>query len=128
MQERRLNRTMLLEEFYNYDGREDKLIAQDAYLSTLQCWFLYNEFDIYESLLITFEEKEQYAVCEGINKALSRIEEIMNDRFEEAEKLKETEFEVVYTHEEHKRISRLIFEDILKEVYEKQVSRYKKNN
>lgn len=128
MQERRLNRTMLLEEFYNYDGKEDKLIAQDAYLSTLQCWFLYNEFDIYESLLITFEEKEQYAVCEGINRALTRIESIMNDRFEEAEKLKETEFEVVYSHEEHRRISRLIFEDILKEIYEKQVSKYKESN
>jgi hypothetical protein len=52
----------------------------------------------------------------------------MNDRFEEAEKLKETEFEVTYTHEEHKRVSRLIFEDILKEVYEKQVSKYKESN
>ena len=119
---------MLLEEFYNYDGKEDRLIAQEAYLSTLHCWFLYNEFDIYESLLITFEQQEQYAICEGLNKALTRIESIMNNRFEEADALKETETEIVYSHQEHRRISRLIFEDILKEIYEKQVSKHQKDN
>lgn len=119
---------MLLEEFYNYDGKEDKLIAQEAYLSTLHCWFLYNEFDIYESLLITFEQREQYAICEGINKALSKIEEIMDNRFKESDNLKATSDEIVLTHEEHKRVSRLIFEDILREIYEKQISKHQKDN
>lgn len=119
---------MLLEEFYNYDGNRDKLSAEDVYLTTLQHWLIYNDFDIYESLLITFEQKENYVACEGIHRALRRIEQIMDQRFEEAEKIQETEEEVVYTHEEHKRISRLIFEDILKEIYEKQISKYQKDN
>jgi hypothetical protein len=119
---------MLLEEFYNYDGNRDKLSAEDVYLTTLQHWLIYNDFDIYESLLITFEQKENYIVCAGIRRALQRIEDTMDRRFEQAEKIRETEEEVVYTHEEHQRISRLIFEDILGEIYEKQISKYQKDN
>lgn len=119
---------MLLEEFYNYDGKKDTLKVEDVYLTTLQHWLIYNDFDIYESLLITFEEKENYIVCEGIHRALERIQDIMDTRFEQADKVKETETEVVYTHEEHQRISRLIFEDILKEIYEKQVSKRQKDS
>lgn len=119
---------MLLEEFYDYDGKRDGLLIEDVYLATLQNWLVHNDFDIYESLLITFEQKEDYIICEGINRALSKIEDITNNRFMQAEKVGETEEEVLYTHEEHLRVSRLIFEDVLKEIYEKQVSKYKKNN
>lgn len=119
---------MLLEEFYNYDGKQDELILDEVYLETLRSWFVYSDFDIYESLLKTFEDREEYLICEGINRALAKVEELMNNRFEEADKLDEDEEKVVYTHQEHVRISRLIFEDILKEIYEKQVNKYKKNN
>lgn len=119
---------MFIEDFYKYDGEETTEIAEAVYLTTLQSWLIYNEFSIYESLLITFEELEQYAICEGIHRALSRVEEIMDDRFSEANKLAETDESYTITHEEHQRISRLVFEDILKEIYEKQISKYKKNN
>lgn len=119
---------MLLEEFYNYKGKEDGLIVDEAYITTLKFWIMYNDFDIYESLIKTFEDREQYMICEGITRALAKVDDLMNNRFEEAEKLEETEEEAIYTHEEHVRVSRLIFEDILKEIYEKQASKYQKNN
>jgi len=119
---------MLLEEFYKYDASDDKLIAEYVYLHTLSCWIINSDFGIYESLIEYYEEQEQYAVCEGIHKALSKVDDIMAERFEQADKIKETESEVVYSMQEHSRVSALIFEDILKEIYEKQIGKHKKNN
>ena len=119
---------MFIEEFYNYNGEETADVADIVYVTTLQSWLIYNELSIYESLLITFEELEQYAICEGIHRALSKVEDVMDERFSEANKLAETDESYTITHEEHQRISRLVFEDILKEIYEKQISKYKKNN
>lgn len=119
---------MFIEEFYNYNGEETTEVADIVYVTTLQSWLIYNELSIYESLLITFEELEQYAICEGIHRALSKVEDVMDERFSEANKLAETDESYTITHEEHQRISRLVFEDILKEIYEKQISKYKKNN
>ena len=45
----------------------------------------------------------------------------MDKHFKEAEVLEEDEEQVLYTHDEHQRVSRLIFEDILKEIYERQI-------
>jgi regulator of sigma D len=119
---------MLLEEFYNYDASDDKLIAEYVYVHTLSCWIVNGDFDIYESLIDHYEKEEQYAVCEGIHKALSKIDDIMAVRFDEADKIQETEDKVVYSMQEHNRVSALIFEDILKEIYEKQINKYKTNN
>ena len=119
---------MLLEEFYNYDADEKKFIANYTYLHTLSCWIINNDFAIYQSLLDFYEQNEQYEVCEGIDRALRKIDEIMQHRFADAEKLDETDKEVVYSHEEHMRVSSLIFEDILKEIYEKQIDKYKENS
>jgi hypothetical protein len=52
----------------------------------------------------------------------------MAERFKDAEKLQESEDEVVYSHEEHQKVSRLVFEDIIKEIYEKQAGKYQKNS
>lgn len=119
---------MLLEEFYNYDADEKKFIGDYTYMHTLSCWLINNDFSIYESLLQFYEEKEQYEVCEGIDRALRKIDEIMKHRFADADKLDETENEVVYSHEEHMRVSALIFEDILKEIYERKIEHTKKDN
>jgi len=119
---------MLLEEFYKYDASNDKVIAEYVYVHTLSCWIINSDFNIYESLIEYYEDREQYAVCEGIHKALSKIDDIMASRFEEADKIKETENEVVYSMQEHTRVSALIFEDILKEIYGRQIDRIKGNN
>lgn len=119
---------MLLEEFYKYDASNDKLIAEYVYVHTLSCWIINSDFNIYESLMEYYEGQEQYAVCEGIHKALSKIDDIMASRFEEADKVKETEDEVIYSMQEHTRVSALIFEDILREIYEKQIDKLKKDN
>lgn len=119
---------MLLEEFYNYDASDDKLIAEYVYIHTLNCWIINSDFNIYEGLIEFYEEREQYAVCEGIHKALNKIDDIMSKRFEQADKLKETEEEVIYSLHEHTRVSGLIFEDIIREIYEKQIDKHKKNN
>lgn len=119
---------MLLEEFYNYDADDKKFIADYTYVHTLSCWLINNDFAIYESLLQFYEEQEQYEVCEGIDRALRRIDDIMQDRFADADKIKETDNEVVYSHEDHMRVSALIFEDILKEIYERKIEYAKKDN
>ena len=119
---------MFLEEFYNYNAKGDKLIAENMYLHTLTCWLFNNDFQVYENLLDYYEEREEYAVCDGIHRALSKIDDIMHNRFNDADKIEETENEITYTHEEHLRVSSLIFEDILKEIYEKQINKYKENN
>lgn len=119
---------MLLEEFYKYDASDDKFISEYVYLHTLSCWIINNDFNVYESLIEHYEEQEQYAVCEGIHRALSRIDEIMATRFEQADKIDETEIEALYSLQEHNRVSALIFEDIIKEIYEKQIDKRKKNN
>ena len=119
---------MLLEEFYKYDPTNDKLIAEYVYVHTLSCWIVNSDFNIYESLIEYYEAQEQFAVCEGIYTALEKIDEIMAKRFEQADKIKETEEGVVYSMQEHSRVSGLIFEDIIKEIYEKQINKHKKDN
>jgi hypothetical protein len=52
----------------------------------------------------------------------------MANRFEQADKIEETEDRAVHSMQEHTRISGLIFEDIIKEIYEKQINKYKENN
>jgi len=112
---------MLLEEFYSQDPKNHVKVAEAAYLVTLQYWMVYNQLEIYESMLRHYEEKEEYAICEGITRAIEKIEDTMDKRFQEAEALEEDEDQILYTHDEHQRVSRLIFEDILKEIYERQV-------
>lgn len=119
---------MLLEEFYKYNGQDDSVLTEAVYLGTLHSWLIYNDFVIYENIIKYFEEKEEYMVCEGIHRALSKIDDVMAERFKDAEKIRETDDEVVYSHEEHQRVSRLVFEDIIKEIYEKQVSKRKENS
>lgn len=112
---------MLLEEFYSQDPKNHVRVAESAYLVTLQYWMVYNQLDIYERMLQYYEEKEEYAFCEGISRAIEKIEDTMDKRFQEAEALEEDEDQILYTHDEHQRVSRLIFEDILKEIYERQI-------
>lgn len=119
---------MLLEEFYKYNGQDDSFLTEAVYLGTLHSWLIYNDFVIYENIIKYFEEKEEYMVCEGIHRALSKIDDVMAERFKDAEKLQESEDEILYSNEEHKKVSRLVFEDIIKEIYEKQASKYQKNS
>jgi len=119
---------MLLEEFYNYDASSDRQISEYVYLHTLNCWLINSDFTIYEALLEYYETEEHYEVCEGINRALSKIEDIMTERFAEADSIEETEEEVVYTHQEHMRVSALIYKDIIKEIYEKQIDKRKEDS
>ena len=119
---------MFLEEFYNYDASKDTLVTEYVYVHTLSCFIINNDFNVYESLLDHYEAEEQYAVCEGINRALLKIDDIMAKRFAEADKIEETEESVVYTHQEHMRISSLIFEDIVKEIYERKIANTEEHN
>lgn len=119
---------MLLEEFYKYNGQDDSVLTEAVYLGTLHSWLIYNDFVIYENIMKYFEEKEEYMICDGIHRALSKIDDVMAERFKDAEKIKETEGEVVYSHEEHQRVSRLVFEDIIKEIYERKAEHAKKDN
>lgn len=109
---------MLLEELYNKDYKK---VAETAYVTTLQFYLSYNELAIYDRMLQHYEEQEDYAVCQGIHQAIDFIEDTMDKRFDEATPEDEQEDGKLYTQEEYKNVSRLIFEDILKEIYERQV-------
>lgn len=119
---------MLLEEFFNHDPGDDANVVGYVYIATLSAWLIHNEFEVFDAVLAHFEEKEDYLTCEGIRRAIDKIDEIYNDRFSEATIIAQDEDTVEYSYEEHKRVSRLIFQDILKEIYEKQVDKHQKNS
>lgn len=130
---------MLLEEFFKQDSTGDQLIKY-VYVSTLSNFIINPNFQIFDNILEKYEKEENYLICEGINRALNKIDEIYNDRFSNAIKEIDEEDEEDYDHEEFSiddyvdhenrniRISRLIFEDIIKEIYEAQIRRYKESN
>jgi hypothetical protein len=128
---------MLLEEFFNQDTTGNQIVNY-VYVSTLSHFIVNPNFQIFDNLLEEYERQENYLVCEGINKALQKIDVIYNDRFSEAiDKDDEDEEEEIFEfslndyvdHEERNiRVSRLIFEDIIKEIYEAQIKRYKESD
>jgi len=115
---------MLYEELFKYDGKNEKEIGEHFYIATLMYWLLNNELDIFDQILIHFQDKEQYLVCHGINRAIEKIEDTIEYRFDEAASEVDSEEEKVYSVEEYKRVSKEIFKDILLEIYECQI----KNN
>lgn len=112
---------MLLEELFKYNSQDDNETSQHFYLATLMYWLLNNELDIFDDMLMRFEKEEKYLVCFGIKKAIDKIEETIEKRFDEAASLSEDDEEKVYDIEEYKRVSKEIFKDILFEIYECQV-------
>lgn len=116
---------MFIEEFYNANPAH---IVKAAYYTTLQYWLVYNDMSIYEALIEHYKEKEVYEVCDGIQRGIDRINEVMDQRFEEATPISETEEEVTISHEEHQRVGRLIFQDILQEIYEYRIKEIKEED
>lgn len=112
---------MLFEELYNYDSSDDNETGQHFYIATLMYWLLNNELDIFDDVLSHFQDKEQYMVCFGVKRAIDKIEETIEKRFDEAAVMSETEGEKIYDAEEYKRVSKEIFKDILFEIYECQI-------
>lgn len=119
---------MLYEELFKYDGKNEKETGDHFYIATLMYWLLNNELDIFDEVLIYFQDKEQYLVCHGINRAIEKIEETIERRFGEAASEAENEEEKVYSVEEYKRVSKEIFKDILLEIYESQIENAKERD
>jgi uncharacterized protein YbcV (DUF1398 family) len=111
---------MFTEEFYNQEIK-DKDVIDFFYVATLQMWLTHNDLNVYDDLLTYFEEQENYLICQGVHKAIAFIEKTVEDRFDGATKLSNSEDGDMYSFEEHKRISNEIFKDVVKEVYEKQI-------
>jgi len=119
---------MLFEELFNERPQEDKDVIHHFYIATLSAWLIYNDLNIFDNLLKHFEEKEEYLICEAVHRAIDKIDEVYNDRFDQATRLHEDEDVIQFSFDEHKRVSRLIFEDIVKEIYEKQISQHKESD
>lgn len=119
---------MLLEELYN-NGKESGNIQLHFYTATLSAYLIYNDLEIFDRLLQDFEEKEEYLICSGIKAAIEKIEDVHDSRFQDAAvEIGVNEDEdgmLTFSFEKHKEISKLIFEDILKEIYEKQIEQSK---
>jgi len=122
---------MLLEELYN-DGKESGNIQLHFYTATLSAYLIYNNLEIFDKLLQDFEEKEEYLVCSGIKAAIEKIEDIHDSRFNNAAFevgiQEDEEGLLTFSFDKHKEISKLIFEDILKEIYERQIERSSKDS
>jgi predicted transcriptional regulator len=115
---------MLLEEFYN-EGKKTENVQLHFYIATLSAYLIYNDLEIFDKLLQEFEDKEEYLICSGIQSAIEKIEEVHSERFNEASieiGIEEDEEGLLtFSYEKHKEISKLIFKDILTEIYEKQI-------
>jgi hypothetical protein len=117
---------MFIEEFYNYDGKSDEQIIRIIYETTLTSWLIFNEEDVYLEMIEFFEEQEDYLACEGVKRAVDKINDIMDKRFDEVSDVDEDE--ILMTSEEHKNVSKLIYQDILKEIYENRIRTIKGND
>lgn len=117
---------MLLEEFYNSsDGTKNK--SGHFYTATLSAFLINPDLSIFDRLLQSFEDKEEYVACAGIKSAIEFIESRYENRFDEAaielEIDPDEEGFISLTTDKHIEISKLIFEDIIKEIYEQQIER-----
>ena len=110
---------MLLGEFYNVKGMKNEQIVEHFYVSTLSAWLIFNEFEVFENVLSHFEAQEHYLVCEGISRAIQKIEEIIDNRFAEASEETEEEGVLHFDYKNHKEVSKRIFEDVMTEIYER---------
>lgn len=109
---------MLLGEFYKGKDLSNEQIIEHFYTSTLSAWLIFNDFEVFENVLDHFQRQEDYLVCEGISRALAKIEAIMDERFSEAsEEVEEGVFQ--YEYKNHKAVSKRIFEDVMTEIYER---------
>lgn len=120
---------MFIENFYDYDFGDEKEKIEHFYTCTLSAYLIYNDLQIFDNLLIYFEEKEEYLICQAIKEALEKVESIIEFHFANPPLIEDDGEEVyIYDHEEHKNLSRLVFEDIIKEIYERQIRRNKASN
>ena len=122
---------MLLEELYN-DRKKSGDIQMHFYTATLSAYLIYNDLEVFDRLLQEFEDREEYLICSGIKAAIEKIEDVHDSRFQNAAveigMEEDDEGMLTFSFEKHKEISKLIFEDILKEIYEKQIEQSTRNS
>ncbi len=105
---------MLFEELYSYvyeDSDEGKI--NFFYRATLFAWLVYNDTEVFDIILQTYLDREEYLICEGISRAMTVIEDVTENRFSEATPIREDDEGKIYSHQQHQEVSRLIFADIL---------------
>lgn len=118
----------MLGEFYSSHGLDSRDVSRHFYVTTLECWLIYNDDDIYYSMLDHFEQIEYYPACDGINKAIKFIERTVTKRFEEASIISEDDESTTYDFNEYKAVSSKIFYDVLLEIYEEQIRSIEENS
>jgi len=118
---------MLLEEYYSYGDQEDYY-----YYATLAAFLTHPDLQTFDSLLQRFEEKEEYLICSGVKRAIDKIEDIHDVRFKEAAEETDTHEDpegfYTFTADKHLETSKLIFQDIIEEIYDNQATRSKGSN
>lgn len=127
---------MLLEEFYRKELKEEE-IAEYFYVDTLRMFLRHNDILTFDKVLEHFENTEQYLVCEGIHRAIKKIEEIHSFRFAQAaadyltkedEEADPEEMILIDIPEERMQsIKELMVQDLLIEIYERQIKRNQAN-
>lgn len=122
---------MSSEEFYN-ELKDIQYQKDHFYISTLSAWLIYSDLSIFDKLLAEFESKEEYLACAGISEAIDKIEEIHDSRFDEAADQigidADTEGFYSFSADKHKEVSKLIFEDIVREIYDGQIKLHKRTD
>lgn len=118
---------MSYEEFYKIEFKDGEQ-KDSFYVTTLLLWMLYNKFDVFEEVLEHFEAKENYLVCAGIHLALNKVEDLMHNRFEAATAIEENGDHKTYSYEEYENVSKQVLRDIVIELYEKQIDKFKERD
>lgn len=120
---------MLSEEFFN-QLRGSEYIKDHFYISTLSAWLIYTDLEVFDKILEEFERREEYLACAGIREAIDKIEDVHGDHFDKAaEELgidADDEGFYQFTAEKHREVSKLIFEDIVTEIYDGQIKLHKR--
>lgn len=114
---------MYIEEFYN-DGDKTKNKTRYYYTATLAAFLVNPDLSIYDRVVESFEEKEEYEVCAGMHAAITYIEDLYEEALRGLPSDKELEVSddgyIEFSTREHAEANRKIYQQIITEIYEQQ--------
>lgn len=125
---------MLLGGYYKITNTGEERTVDLIYVTTLLAYLNHPDTAVFVGLLDRLEDEEKYMMCAGVHKALHTIEDFYEKRFVEAAEgndldlTEPMDIEINISQEDHQAVVNKVFEDILIEVYEKQIDGYQKSS
>lgn len=126
--------SMLLGEYYKITNTGEERTVDLIYVTTLLAYLNHPNTGVFVGLLERLENEEKYMMCAGVHKAISKIEDFYDNRFVEVASgngmdfTEPEEIEINISQDDYQEVLDKVFEDILIEVYEKQIDGYQKSS